>query len=1301
MRRHAPGTVKITEREREREFYRYYHPTTPATPIVPPYLHTSSSHPFPLSTNPSTSDSTASDEPLHFSQDPTLTAFAQLGALKLNAARCLITFFSRTRAYVLAESTPGVYITSAPAASAGAENGLCWGSQITGKGLWVCETTVQLPTVYASPDPHTGGADPTDITALVIPDLSLDERFNRQPYVTDAPHARFYAGVPIRSPAGHNIGAFCVLDGTPRPEGITDEQMAFMKELAVTVMRHMEMVKEEEYSRRWGKMVRGLGAFVEGRGDTPDGYEGEIDPGFGAGFGSTRPLSSAVTSSDASIKSSGLSYSGSSAQSSMTSKVTTPDSEPPVDLPLSSQSTSSSSSVTVTPSLRPSKSFKNDYSSASDITSVFRRAARVMRESTEVDGALFLDGSITTFGGLVEDSDATKAARRQSTISTAGDKPCGVLGYSLSEQATGWSNDGKMTEQCLKGLLQRYPRGRIFDFDPSPRSSPVSAGSEQPSQLDVDVHKLSTLLPRARSLVMLPLYVFDHTNGRPFAAAFIWTCDQRRVFRESEELAYLAAFGNSVMAEVARCDAARRDRAKADFISGVSHELRSPLHGILGCVELMLGDETEEIVMNPWHRELAGTIETCGRTLLDTINHVLDFAKINNVTKHATQRIGGPDSKLDLRRAQSEATPSGYDSSAKDSDIRNQDVDLATLTEEVVETVYAGFQFRKSSKSPLDLHETTQLRDGTISRPRATSVMGTAPLQPSAVINPFAAGETAAEHSTPSDAIDDDEPVKVIVEIQNPENGWNFRTQPGAWRRILMNLFGNSLKYTDSGFIKVKLECFPPSVDNDAVTGRKSMQVVLTVTDSGRGMSPSYLRDHLFHPFAQEDPLSPGTGLGLSIIKQIVGSMGGRIDVRSEKGCGSEFSVLVDLEKSLDNGKAVLPNPLASQSRAKTVAFVGFDEQKDLALPPDGLLQASLSKACQTWCGLEVQGPGKAADVYIATEGAVAAGHVPYGSPLLVLCPHSALVSSKCTSSKKSWRKPAECVKLPCGPRKLAKALQTCLSTPATTPSPPIERALVNEMDSMSINPDTKMAHVKIPSVPMLTPNSMRPLAAETAADLKENVNLSAPLVPPGSSLSQSLGSVSTGSPMQKKPIEKHLRKTTGKKLNVLMVDDNYVNLSLLVTFLKKKGHTYETAQNGLEAVNAFKSSSTAFDFVLMDITMPVMDGLTATRLIRAHEKEVAEAKVDAKETAHTTAGAEVVGLGSAVKVPTPEHATSGEQKHTCAKIVALTGLASDEAKHEAFTSGIDVFLTKPVRLMELNRILEGQGNRETSTSNE
>jgi CheY-like chemotaxis protein len=119
-----------------------------------------------------------------------------------------------------------------------------------------------------------------------------------------------------------------------------------------------------------------------------------------------------------------------------------------------------------------------------------------------------------------------------------------------------------------------------------------------------------------------------------------------------------------------------------------------------------------------------------------------------------------------------------------------------------------------------------------------------------------------------------------------------------------------------------------------------------------------------------------------------------------------------------------------------------------------------------------------------------------------------------------------------------------------------------------------------------------------------------------------------------------------------LLVDDNPINLKILTTYMKKLRLPYRTATNGQQAADLFREGSGLYKCVFMDISMPVMDGFEATRQIRSTEME--------------------------------------KSLHRCT-IFALTGLASADAQQEAFTSGIDLFLTKPVKLAELSQILSAR----------
>ncbi len=77
---------------------------------------------------------------------------------------------------------------------------------------------------------------------------------------------------------------------------------------------------------------------------------------------------------------------------------------------------------------------------------------------------------------------------------------------------------------------------------------------------------------------------------------------------------------------------------------------------------------------------------------------------------------------------------------------------------------------------------------------------------------------------------------------------------------------------------------------------------------------------------------------------------------------------------------------------------------------------------------------------------------------------------------------------------------------------------------------------------------------------------------------------------------------TPSSTLRVLVVDDDFLCQKLATAILKKSGHSTTVAVNGREAVELAKVES--FDLILMDITMPEMDGLEATRIIRDREKD-------------------------------------------------------------------------------------------------
>lgn len=73
-------------------------------------------------------------------------------------------------------------------------------------------------------------------------------------------------------------------------------------------------------------------------------------------------------------------------------------------------------------------------------------------------------------------------------------------------------------------------------------------------------------------------------------------------------------------------------------------------------------------------------------------------------------------------------------------------------------------------------------------------------------------------------------------------------------------------------------------------------------------------------------------------------------------------------------------------------------------------------------------------------------------------------------------------------------------------------------------------------------------------------------------------------------------RTSSKPQQSFLLVDDNAINLKILSTYVKKLSRKFSTATNGKEALNAYKKTPAAYSCIFMDISMPVMDGLEATR---------------------------------------------------------------------------------------------------------
>ncbi len=108
-------------------------------------------------------------------------------------------------------------------------------------------------------------------------------------------------------------------------------------------------------------------------------------------------------------------------------------------------------------------------------------------------------------------------------------------------------------------------------------------------------------------------------------------------------------------------------------------------------------------------------------------------------------------------------------------------------------------------------------------------------------------------------------------------------------------------------------------------------------------------------------------------------------------------------------------------------------------------------------------------------------------------------------------------------------------------------------------------------------------------------------------------------------PVQPPLRVTRpapSRPLRILLAEDNVLNQKLAVRLLERQGHSVTVASNGFQAIDAlFSSSSPKFDVVLMDVQMPELDGLDATKAIREREQHTGEHIPIVAMTAHAMKG--------------------------------------------------------------------------------
>ena len=392
-------------------------------------------------------------------------------------------------------------------------------------------------------------------------------------------------------------------------------------------------------------------------------------------------------------------------------------------------------------------------------------------------------------------------------------------------------------------------------------------------------------------------------------------------------------------------------------------------------------------------------------------------------------------------------------------------------------------------------------------------------------------------------------------------------------RQVMINILGNAVKFTPEGGTVTLL------IEEGKRYDRKAV-LKMTFRDTGIGMSKEYL-PHLFDAFSQEDASSTSkygsTGLGMPITRSIVELMNGHIDVESEKGKGTTFTVTVTLGESDRTG-------------SETDGAVNPGELSVLAIDDDPIaLEHAQIVLGQTGMTCDIAATGE--------EGLekVKLRHARMDDYDLVLI---------------DWKMP--------------------------------------ELDGVETTRRIREAVGSHMPIIILTSYNWDEIAEE-ARRAGVDTFVAKPLFA-GSVMDQFREA------FRRKTETKSARRADLNGRRVLLAEDVAVNAEIMVMLLEMRGIEADVAENGRIAVDRYLAQPDGwYDAILMDMRMPEMDGLEATRAIR----------------------------------------TSGREDAGTIPVIALTANAFDEDVQRSMQAGLNAHLSKPVEPDLLFETLESLIRRE------
>jgi DNA-binding NarL/FixJ family response regulator len=430
------------------------------------------------------------------------------------------------------------------------------------------------------------------------------------------------------------------------------------------------------------------------------------------------------------------------------------------------------------------------------------------------------------------------------------------------------------------------------------------------------------------------------------------------------------------------------------------------------------------------------------------------------------------------------------------------------------------------------------------------------------------------------------------------------------------------------GYIKVSLNCEEMSMKESEPP---SAMVILEVTDSGKGISRTYMDSKLFTSFAQENPLAPGTGLGLSLVRSLVLMMDGQIEIKSEVNHGTTVTVKIPMKRAgTQEPRDGFHRPNEDdiqilrtiQPRPQIYNFQQNVLPQDTAQKQEGyqMQKHALAACINGWYKVEdlhdwdlVSKP----DIILVDDIHLLAitKHLKiledFDAVVLILCSDRSRTTA--ISRTVQYHK-LHIMSKPFGPFKLAKALKHALDKRAVSdhsvpciemdPIPELKQSSPALKRSTSYSQDlSRMLEARRASFQESFPfPSME--ATQDSPTPTPSIQVTTPKLEVPGTYHRRLKTLDV--PLLKQQTttrhgdlvrsqsDSHVEHATRShsKPRILLVDDNEVNLKLLQTFFVRRDFKdMSLARDGSEAVRVYEDSlrrSEPFHLVFMDISMPV-----------------------------------------------------------------------------------------------------------------